>query len=730
MMRRAFLLAFGLALYPCALFAASPAKPTTPTSLQPNARQILIARTVSALMRAEHYPAEKFNPILGSKVLHEYLNTLDPGHFFFTQQEITDFHKRYDPQLGNDLRHGNVGPAYRIYKIYVSNVEKQIHQALALLNKEPNFSGKQTFQFNRRHIPWPHDNAALSQLWKQRVKADALSLVLSGEKWPKVAKVLRQRYNYALKNIRQMKSSDVFNTWMNSFAQAEDPHSSYFSPFQAQQFKIEMSLQLEGIGAQLTDRNGYATIVRIIPGGPAAKNGKLRPGDRITGVAQGRHGKMVDVIGWRLDDVVKRIRGHKGTVVRLHILPAGALPGSPETVLTLTRNTIELNAERAKAKTYLVPYHGRSYKIGVITIPSFYVNFAAESSGAKDYTSVTRDVRALLKALKDQHVSGILLNLRNNGGGSLEQAAALTGLFIPSGPVVQVMNRGGEVQVLDTPKGDGPIYNGPLAVLVNRFSASATEIFTGALKDYHRALVLGSRTWGKGTVQTLTELKHYLPGFKPGELKFTIAQFFRVDGASTQRRGITPDIKLPSEISDQQFGEDSYFNALPWKAIPAAQYTAVRDGVVKSLPAVEEYFKKSVEPEKAYQLFAHHVETVRADAKQTNISLNLAKREEERKANRAKKLAYINAWRRLDHKTLFKSLKQADKSNFSPPNMILRAGSQLLASLIAHTSQGHLLLAQKAGLQLVPLCSYYPPGSPVLKKCATSASTRKRSKTG
>lgn len=729
-MRRAFLFALALALFPCALIAASPPKSQSPSSLQPDARQILIARTVSALLRAEHYPAEKFNSTLGNKVLHEYLNTLDPGHFFFTEREISNFHKQFDPKLGGDLRHGNVEPAYKIYEIYAKNVEQKIHEAISLLNKEPSFTSNQTFQFNRRHIPWPHNKDDLDQLWKQRVKADALSLVLSGEKWTKVQKVLKQRYSYALKNIQQIKSSDVFNTWMNSFAQAEDPHSSYFSPFQAQQFNIEMSLQLEGIGAQLTDRNGYATIVRIIPGGPAAKNGKLRPGDRITGVAQGRHGKMVDVIGWRLDDVVKRVRGHKGTIVRLHILPAGALPGSAETVLTLKRNTIELNAERAKAKTYFVPYQGHSYKIGVITIPSFYVNFAAESSGAKNYTSVTRDVRALLNSLKAQHVAGILLNLRNNGGGSLEQAASLTGLFIPSGPVVQVMNRAGETQVLNTPKGEKPIYTGPLAVLVNRFSASATEIFTGALKDYHRALVLGSRTWGKGTVQTLTELKHYLPGFKAGELKFTIAQFFRVDGASTQRRGIKPDIKLPSEISDQQFGEDSYFNALPWKEIPAAQYTPVHDGVMSSMQAVDNYFKKDIESQRDYQLFARHVASVRAAAQAATISLNLEKRKETRKENQAKKLAYINAWRHLDHKPPFKTLKEADKSSFSPPNMILRAGSQLLASLIAHTRQGRPAFAKQSESQLTLLCSYYPPGSPVLKKCATSTHRSKHRKTG
>jgi len=708
-----------LALFASVGFAKTPSSipPSATTTLKPEARQVLIARTVVGIMQAKHYPNKKLTPSFAHEVLGKYLNSLDPGRFFFTQGEVTHFHRQYDDLLGKYLKNGNLQPAFTIYSFYVRQVKERIRAALSQLKHRPSFTGNSRYRFDRRHVAWAKDSTALDRLWTQRIDAAALSLILAGKKWPQVVKTLSQRYRYALKNVDQTTSGDVFQAYMNAFAQVEDPHSSYFSPFQAQQFQIEMSLQLEGIGAQLTDQNGYATIVRIIPGGPAAKNGKLRPGDRIAGVAQGENGRMIDVIGWRLDDVVKLIRGHKNTIVRLQVLPAGALPGSAEKTLVLVRNTIELNAERAQARTYLIPYENGVYRIGVITIPSFYVNFRAENNGDKNYTSVTRDVRALVMALKKQPVAGILLDLRNNGGGSLEQAAALTGLFIPGGPVVQIMNRSNNTQVLDTPKNEKPVYNGPLAVLVNRFSASATEIFTGALQDYHRALILGSHTWGKGTVQTLVQLNNYLPGFRAGELKFTIAQFFRVDGSSTQRRGITPDIALPSTIDDQVFGEDAYPNALPWKEIAPADYQPVSTGLMHALPKLVAYFRNKIEVQPQFQLFERRVQAIRKISTQKTIALNLDQRKQSRLRHRAERLGFINAWRKLEHKPRFKSLQQAGKSRFTPPDVLLKTGAKLLGALIAYSTPIKARLVTTNEQRFKLLCTYYAPGAPVRYRC-------------
>ncbi len=683
-MRRFAVLFAGLVLAASAV-AAAPA-PSPATQLKPEPRQVLIARTAVQVAQTRHYPAEPLDTKLAHAVLHEYLDSLDPGRFYFTQKAIDRFHAKYDKALPRDLRHGNLQPGFAIYRYYISQVRHQIRYALALLKTKPTFTGSDSYRFERRHAPWAATQDALDKLWRERVQNDVLTIMLTGKNWADAVKVLRKRYEYALKTVNQTSSTDVFGAYMNAYMQTLDPHSSYFTPFQSQQFQIEMSLQLQGIGAQLTTRDGYVTIVRILPGGPAAKNGELKPGDRILGVGQGAKGSMVDVVGWRLDDVVKKIRGKKGTTVRLRVLPAGALPGGSEKLITLVRNTVELDAERAHAHTMLVRHGSAVYRIGVIDIPSFYVNFQAPASGEGSSPSVTSDVRALVAKLKKEKVSGILLDLRNNGGGSLEQAESLTGLFIPDGPVVQVQDRSGRVQVLRTPSGEQAVWTGPLAVIVNRFSASATEIFTGALQDYHRALVLGSRTWGKGTVQTLVPLSDYLPGFKAGEMKLTMAQFFRVNGSSTQHRGVEPDLKIPSPINDHVFGEDSYPNALPWKSIAPADYHLVKDGITRTLPEIQKYFQDTVQKEPRYQLFEREVSSMRKRAALTELPLNMAKRKAERARHRAEELHFDNAWRKLEGKPPFKSLKAAASSEFSTPDIALDASAELLGDYLSLAS--------------------------------------------
>lgn len=667
---------------------AAPATAQTPASaiqLAPKPKQARIARTVTQVTERYHYPTKSLNAAFSHSMIDEYIKTLDPGHFYFTRKDVDSAHAQYDDKLADDLQHGNLKPAYAIYNLYSTRVHQRIRYALSLLAKEPAFTCKDRFRFSRHHAPWAADTQSLDTLWAQRVKNDALVILLAGKTWDDAAKTLKKRYQRALHNIEQTTSNNVFTTYMNAFAQTQDPHSSYFSPFESQQFKIEMSLHFEGIGAELSDKDGDATVVRVLPGGPAAKNGLLKSGDRITAVGQGKDGKLVDVVGWRLDDVVKKIRGPGGSTVELKLLPAGALPGSAEKILPLVRNTVELNARRAHGHTVLIKNGSSDYKIGIINIPSFYVDFGPGADG-KSSPNVTQDVAKILKKMTKEKVSGILLDVRNNGGGSLEQAAALTGLFIPGGPVVQVHDRAGRIVTIPTPPGEQVAWSGPLAVLDNRFSASATEIFAGALKDYHRALILGSRTWGKGTVQNLIHLDEFLPGAKAGDLKLNIAQFFRVNGASTQRRGVVPNIVMPSSINDNLFGESSYPNALPWKQIPVAAYERLDDGISQTLVAVQQYLKDTVQKELRYQLFEQEIKIQKQMAARTSVSLNLAQRKIERKQQRARELAFDNNWRKLNKKPAFKTLKAADDAKFSAPDIALDASTELLGKYISVAS--------------------------------------------
>lgn len=652
----------------------------SPQNLQPQPREVLIARTAVEILQHRHFPSRTLDASFAREILNQYYQALDPSKFFFTQAQIDHFNK-LAKELPHDLRNGDMEPAYAIYRVYAKEVAAHIQYALKLLKHEPKFNQKIDFRFAREHAKWAKDAKSLNELWQKRVKNDILTLLLTGKNWKDTVKILKKRYEYALHDADQVTSEDVFSQFMDAYTQALDPHSSYFSPFQAQEFRIEMSLKLQGIGAQLTDRNGYVTIVRIIPGGPAAKSGELHPGDRITAVGQGKKGKMTDVVGWRLDDVVKKIRGHKGSTVRLSILPAGAVPGSAQHTISLVRNTIQLKAQRAHSHLITTTVDGKKYKLGVIKIPSFYVDFHQLESGDKHYRSVTHDVRRLVAKLKKQHVDGILLDLRNNGGGSLEEATALTGLFIPHGPVVQIKNDNGQIQVLKSPEHHVE-YSGPLAVMVNRFSASATEIFTAALKDYHRALILGSRTWGKGTVQTLINLKNYLPGFKPGELKVTIAQFYRVTGASTQRRGVKPEIQFPSAINDKEFGETSYSNALPWNAVKPANYTPLKDGINANLKTLQTYYDHVIANEPKFSLYLKQVAHERKANNRKSVSLDMAVRKAERKTRRAYELKMGNAWLKLSGKKPVKSLAAYNKLNFSPPDMEEKAAAALLGDLI------------------------------------------------
>ncbi len=397
--------------------------------------------------------------------------------------------------------------------------------------------------------------------------------MLTGKTWPEAAKILRERYERSYKRVTQLTTDDVFETYMNAVAHNMDPHSSYLSPRQSEEYRIQMSLSYDGIGASLQLEDDYVKVMNIIPGGPAQIDGQLKPEDRITAVGEGGT-EPIDVIGWRLDDVVQKIRGPGGTRVRLQILPAGATPGSPEKTIELTRDKIKLEEQAAKKQLLEIPFDGKNYRIGVITVPSFYQDFAARSRGDDDYTSTSRDVTRLLGEFKAEGgIDGLVMDLRANGGGHLSEATELSGLFIERGPIVQLRETRGTIQQLDDPSPTA-IYGGPLAVLVDRYSASASEIFAAAIQDYDRGVIIGQQTFGKGTVQNLFPLDRLMRGTDNGQLTLTIGKYYRVTGESTQHRGVLPDIELPSAVDTTTVGESTRDTALPWDRIQPTRFRA------------------------------------------------------------------------------------------------------------------------------------------------------------
>ncbi len=449
-----------------------------------------VSRKVTELIERFHYARPRLDNSLSSAILDRYLDTLDGNRLYFLSADVGGF-SRYRYSLDENVREGELDGVFEIFNRFRQRSEERVAYALQLLETEPDFSIEESFVFDRSELPWARSEQELNEIWRKRVKNDGLSLVLAGKSWEEAAEVLAKRYERMLKRVTQVKADDVFETFMNAYAHTMDPHSSYLSPRNSEEYRIQMSLSYDGIGASLQLTDDYVTVMDVIPGGPAYLDGQLKPQDRITAVGQGEGGELVDVIGWRLDDVVQLIRGPGGSAVRLQILPGGAIPGTPEQVIALVRDKVKLEAQAAKSSTVEIPgRNGEIQKIGVIDVPSFYQDYAARSRGDEDYTSTTRDVERLIGELEQQGIDGLIMDLRGNGGGHLSEATALSGLFIKRGPVVQLKETHGKVQVLDDPT-PSAVYDGPLAVMVDRFSASASEIFAAAIQDYERGVVLG-----------------------------------------------------------------------------------------------------------------------------------------------------------------------------------------------------------------------------------------------
>jgi len=599
------------------------------TQLKPKTVYGKEAKTVAYILDNNHYRKITLNDSLSSVILDNYVANLDNNKTYFTASDLASFEK-YRTKLDDLTREESVEPAYVIYEVFRKRFIKQMDYVLNdLVKKEFDYSVDEYYETDRDKEPWCKNEQELNEVWRKMIKGQALSLRLAGKQQPEIEKTLRERYERFVKNVTQFNTEDVFSLYMNSITESYDPHTNYFSPKAADLFKQSMSLSLEGIGARLQTENDYTKVAEIITGGPADKSNLIHVNDRITGVAQGS-AEMVDVIGWRIDEVVKLIKGPKGTKVRLQILPAETGVNGQATIIELVRDKIKLEDQQAKRSLIHYNKDGRDLKLGVITLPSFYMDFAAYQKGDPNYTSTTRDVQRLIKELQAEQIDGLVLDLRNNGGGSLSEAIDLTGLFIKDGPVVQVKNSANRIEI---GKDDNPAitYNGPLVVLTNRFSASASEIFAGAIQDYHRGVVVGESTYGKGTVQTVIDLSRFIttPGEDVGELKLTFQKFYRVTGSSTQNKGVIPDVKLPTALDSQQFGESASPSALPWDEIRGTLYQktpVINDRIISAL---NKSYEQRLKTDESLSRLVSETEEIRKSYQDTKISLNEAVRKKE-----------------------------------------------------------------------------------------------------
>lgn len=591
--------------------------------LQPKARQEKTTQVINKVLERFHYRKVNLDDAFADRIMTAYLKSLDANRSFFTQGEVDRF-EREARQLDDDLKRGKVELGFEVFRLYRQRVEERTAFALALLDQGFSFDQDEHYRFDRAKAAWAATPAELDQIWRQRVKNDWLGLKLAKKKDEEIRKVLRERYEGLAKRVRQFDSDDVYQTFINAYIETLEPHTSYMSPSTAENFDISMRLSLEGIGAVLKGEADYTEVQRTIPGGPARVSGLIHAGDRIVGVGQGQDGPIEDVVGWRLQDVVDKIRGPKDSVVRLQILPKSAGPDGPTREVTLVRNEIKLEDQAAKAYVVDDLPNAPGLRVGVLEVPGFYRDFRAEADGDKNFRSTTRDVQNLINDLKRQGVDGILVDLRGNGGGSLTEATDLTGLFIDQGPVVQVKDSFGKVDVEKDPA-PGAAYTGPLAVLVDRNSASASEIFAAAMQDYGRAIVIGEPTFGKGTVQTLIDLNRYVPGNGEdlGRLRLTMAEFYRISGGSTQLRGVEPDILFPTAPQGAEHGERSLENALPWNSILPAKYDRNKLG---DLSAYREASQQRISADEGFRMLTARERLLKELDDEDTVSLKEADR--------------------------------------------------------------------------------------------------------
>ena len=602
----------------------------------PDSEQIKVNRAVTTFLSRYHYNRVKLDDSVSSKIFDDYLGSLDRNKLYFLKSDLDVFElNRFN--FDDFLMKAKLQPAFDIFNVFKKRLNSRMSKVFAQIDNWFDFTVDEDVILDREDAGWAISDKELDEIWRKRLKNDALNLVLAGKEIEDSKETLKKRYQRYHKALLQYKSEDVFQLYMNSFGSVVDPHTSYFSPITSENFKINMSLSLEGIGAQLTPDGDYTKVARIIPGGPAAKGKELDEEDLIVAVAQGEKGEFVDVIGWRLDDVVQLIRGDKGTLVRLNVQKADAGMDMPPVEIKIVRDKVKLEEQAAKKEVFHIEENGVNFKLGVIDIPAFYIDFEGKRKGEKDYKSTTRDVKKLIAELNEEKVDGVIIDLRNNGGGSLEEAIDLTGLFIEDGPVVQVKQMNGQIELGEDPD-DSIYYEGPLAVMVNRFSASASEIFAGAIQDYGRGMIIGENTFGKGTVQNLIDLKRYIPSAQDalGQLKLTIAKYYRVTGSSTQHKGVVPDIEFPSAMPADKYGESSYESALPWDMIRTSKFKKYSD-LSKFIPQLILRHESRIASDPEFQYLLEDIEEMKQIRLRKSYTLNEAKRKSEREEREGRK---------------------------------------------------------------------------------------------
>jgi carboxyl-terminal processing protease len=601
--------------------------------LTPESQHATASKRITARFTRAHYKKITIDDSLSSDIFDRFIKQLDYARNVFMLSDIEKFNE-YRLEFDSVLSRGRLDIAYNIFNLNMQRRLQRYEYAISLLNTKDNknpfdFTKQEIYFFDREDASWPADINELNELWRLKVKSDVLNLTLTNKKWPKIKEVLTKRYNYAIKRLKQSESEDAFQLVMNSFARVVEPHTSYLSPRNAERFQVDMNLSLEGIGAELRSIEDYTVIHRVVTGGPADKSKQLKSKDRIVGVAQGEK-EFEDVIGWRLDDVVELIKGAKGTTVRLQILSGESDDDANIKVVSIVRDIIKLEDRAAKSQVYpdnsVTP---GNKKLGVITIPSFYNN-------------LSKDVKKEIAKLKEQQVEAIIVDLRGNGGGSLSEATLLTGLFIEKGPVVQIRDGANRVQVNSDRDGIS-FFDGPLTVMVDRYSASASEIFSAAIQDYGRGIIIGEHTFGKGTVQQHRGLGRVYDLYeKPlGSIQYTIAKFYRINGGSTQHRGVLPDIAFPTAIDPKDWGESKEENALPWDHIQQAKYTPL-NSLNKDIEYLTSRYKARIKSNPEFNYLLEDIITYQAEKDDKTISLNLKTRKLERETRKGKRLLRVN----------------------------------------------------------------------------------------
>ena len=668
--------------------------------LKPDMQQSVVAKSLVELIENFHYQKVVVDDSFSSLVFDEYLKALDGGKNYFLQSDITDFEK-YRLTMDDDVREGDLSVAFYIFNVYQKRYNDRVNFALKEIDKKFNFTSNESYTYDREKLPWLKSESESNNLWSKRIKYEMLNLKITGTEEAKIRETLKKRYENLVSQSSKFNNQDVFQIFMNSFTGTVDPHTSYFVPNKAQEFNEELARTFEGIGARLQLENEVVKIAEIIPGGPAFKAKTLEVNDRIIAVAQGKDGEFVDVIGWRLDVTVTKIKGPKGTIVRLKVIPAGQELSSSPKIVELVRDKVVLEDQSAKKTIKTINQGGKSYKIGIIQLPAFYADFKAMQSGDKNYKSTTRDVKLLLDTLKQQNVDAVVLDLRSNGGGSLPEAISLSGLFIKSGPVVQVRDRRNKIEV-DEDEDPSISWTGPLGVLLDRFSASASEIFAGAIQDYGRGIVIGNQSYGKGTVQQGIDMSRVIgtadklmlkaaqsagskgaantrtnvPEF--GQINLTMAKFYRVNGSSTQHKGVIPDIEFPTIFPKDKYGESSEPRALPWDTISPSQYSPVADlsGIKQKLIALH---KGRMNTSLGYKNLQEDIAEFAKRESETSITLNEEQLKKERDEQEAKSL------QRENQRRAAKGLAPLKKGEAKPKDdidFIRDEGLQIMADYI------------------------------------------------